>query len=486
MNSINQLFFMVLISSVTSSLLFLVWRLLRGFFMLIDARLIYKTLRWVCVMYVMPFGYAAALITYRGWFRGDIRLWKIIFVRSGKITQGVHIASIIWFVVVLVVILVYLHEDRRWNRMRRDNIEEVDPMVVGVFREVCEKLNIPEGKLKLCRNVLVNTPLVIGCRHPEVLLPENDYTTEDLELIFFHELSHYKHKDLLLKRFVLIVMCIHGMNLIVLAILFLLFRTVNRWSECMADLSALEASGNMDKAGIYFDKIVALIPHDKNARQDNLFISTLSNDSTLLAKRMDFMLKYLKVEHGVKSVAAVVTAAFVILSATTAFASGKTVVNLHNMYYQYTEEQMKEPNRPALGKNVVAGDGIVEHYCNIENLDMTNMQIVSLTEEDVSTCSEGVYYNVDWNAEANTRYVSGDYIVKSGGAIAFSVTLSTFDDTCWIGIVNDVGNVRYVEGTGALGHVFDITETCHYRVFVQNNYEDGTDIYAKGSFRYEN
>ena len=307
MNSINQLFFMVLISSVTSSLLFLVWRLLRGFFMLIDARLIYKTLRWVCVMYVMPFGYAAALITYRGWFRGDIRLWKIIFVRSGKITQGVHIASIIWFVVVLVVILVYLHEDRRWNRMRRDNIEEVDPMVVGVFREVCEKLNIPEGKLKLCRNVLVNTPLVIGCRHPEVLLPENDYTTEDLELIFFHELSHYKHKDLLLKRFVLIVMCIHGMNLIVLAILFLLFRTVNRWSECMADLSALEASGNMDKAGIYFDKIVALIPHDKNARQDNLFISTLSNDSTLLAKRMDFMLKYLKVEHGVKSVAAVVT-----------------------------------------------------------------------------------------------------------------------------------------------------------------------------------
>ena len=178
---------MVWISSVTSSLLFLVWRLLRGFFMLIDAMLIYKTLRWVCVMYVMPFGYAAALITYRGWFRGDIRLWKIIFVRSGKITQGVHIASIIWFVVVLVVILVYLHEDRRWNRMRRDNIEEVDPMVVGVFREVCEKLNIPEGKLKLCRNVLVNTPLVIGCRHPEVLLPENDYTTEPLELICYHD-----------------------------------------------------------------------------------------------------------------------------------------------------------------------------------------------------------------------------------------------------------------------------------------------------------
>lgn len=485
MNSINQLFFMVLISSV-SSLLFLVWRLLRGFFMLIDARLIYKTLRWVCVMYVMPFGYAAALITYRGWFRGDIRLWKIIFVRSGKITQGVHIASIIWFVVVLVVILVYLHEDWRWNRKRRDNIEEIDPIAIGVFREVCAKLDIPEGKLKLCRNMLVNTPLIIGCRHPEVLLPENDYTVEDLEMIFFHELSHYKHKDLLLKRFVMIVMCIHGMNLIVLAILILLFRTVNRWSECMADLSALEASGSMDKAGIYFDKIVALIPHDKNARQDNLFISTLSNDGTLLAKRMDFMLKYIKEEHGGKSVAAVVTAAFVIMSATTAFASGKTVVNLHNMYYQYTEEKMKEPNRPALGKDVVADDGIVEHYCNIENLDMTNMQIVSLTEEDVSTYSEGVYYNVDWDAEANTRYVSRDYVVKAGGRINVSVTLLPVHKNCWLGIMNENGTIRYIEGSGALGHVFDITETSRYRVLVQNNYKDGTLIHVAGSFVNEN
>lgn len=477
---------MVLISSVTSSLLFLIWRVMRGFFMNVDPKLIYKTLRWICIMYMLPFGYAAILVTYHGWFRGDIRLWSIIFVRSGEITYGVRAVAIVWFIVVIAMILFFVLGDLHWNLKRRDNILEEDPIVVEIFQRVCKSLDIPEGNVKLYRNVLVNTPLIIGWFHPEVLLPENNYTPQDLELIFFHELSHYKHGDLLFKKFVIIVILIHCINPIAF---FLLFRTVNLWSECMADLSALEISGNLHRASRYYNRIVELIPHSKNAKQDSLFISTLSKDSKLLARRMNFMLKYLKTKPAGKVFAAVVAAAFVMMSATTAYASGKTVADMHNIIYQNTEDQLNEASdssEPIPGTDVVTEDGMVEHYCNVEDLDMTNMQIVSFPDEDMVLWTAGVYYGIDWDVEANTRYVSGDYTVKSGGTIAASVTLIPTNKTCWLGIMNDHGTARYVEGAGALAHKFKIAETCKYRVFVQNNYKDGTLIHAKGSWVYEN
>lgn len=68
MNLINQLFFAVLISSVNSTLLLFVWRLLRGFFMLVNVKLIYDILRWICIMYILPIEYTAVLFHYRAWF----------------------------------------------------------------------------------------------------------------------------------------------------------------------------------------------------------------------------------------------------------------------------------------------------------------------------------------------------------------------------------------------------------------------------------
>ena len=98
----------------------------------------------------------------------------------------------------------------------------------------------------------------------------------------------------------------------------------------------------------------------------------------------------------------------------------------------------------------------------------------------------GKVYPIDWTVRSNTRYVSGDYKVQAGGNIDASVVIRPSDKKCWLGIMNDTGTARYVEGTGILSHTFKITETCRYRVFVQNNFTDGTTLYANGSFIYEN
>lgn len=61
-------------------------------------------------------------------------------------------------------------------------------------------------KLKIHVNVTVKqtytiaTPIICGIIKPVILLPVNDYSKEELDVIFAHELMHCKHKDILWKQ----------------------------------------------------------------------------------------------------------------------------------------------------------------------------------------------------------------------------------------------------------------------------------------------
>lgn len=193
------------------------------------------------------------------------------------------------------------------------------------------------------------------------------------------------------------------------------------------------------------------------------------------------MKKYQRARKAGKAVTAALTAAFVLMSTTTIFASGKTVADLHNFIYQSTEGQTKENE-----KMVVTDDGYVEHYCDVEDLNFEDLQEVSTLDQDIVTIDSGVHYNIDWIVNPNTRHVSGPYKVKNGETICAAVVVEPIDKVYWLGIMDHEGHARYVETTGSAAHDFKITETKNYRVFVQNNYKDGkTKLNAKGYFLYE-
>lgn len=481
MNLINQLFFAVLTSSVTSTFLLLVWWMLRGFFMLVNPRMIYVLLRWICFLYILPVGYVAALFSYRVWFQGQDDVWMLVFSRTEDIMGRLRICGNIWILLVLAIFAALFLDNRRWCRKFRDNIQitsDMKPEMLVKFEEVCRALHIERGKLSLQKNVLVNSPMIVGIRRPQVIMPERDYTPEELEIIFYHELAHYRHKDLQYKVFVIMILMLNCFN----PFCFLLLWLVNEWSEYMADVSALEASGHLHDAKLYFNKIVDLVPNDKKSRKGRFLFSTLSKNDKSLSRRIDFMKKYQRAKSAGKAVTVALTTAFVLLGTTTVYASGKTVADLHNIIYQNTEERTDESTE----KLVVAEDGMVEHYCDVEDLNLDGLQEVSTLDQDIVTVDAGVHYNFDWIVNPNTRHVSGPYKVSKGQYICTSVTISPRDKVYWLGIMDHEGHARYVTGTGAASHNFAITETKTYRVFIQNNYKDGkTKLDAKGYFLYE-
>lgn len=470
-----QLFFCILISSATSTLLLFVWRALRGLFMAVNPKMIYASLRWICVLFTFPVGYVAVVLTYRVWLQGTEEIWKAVFVSTKFIQGGLGICSIAWFCVACGMLYYRWQDHKKWSRKLEDNIPIEDPMVIQTFQRVCDKLNIPDVKMAINKNVLVQTPLVLGSIHPQVLLPENDYTEEDLELIFYHELSHYIHRDLWFKSYVVIVMMIHCFNPLTWGLL----NRVNVWSECMADVTALEASGNLHNAKYYYNKIVYLIPDILKTEDDKFFLASLFKNENTLSRRIDFMKNYKKIKSVNGTLTSILTVILVFVSTTVALVSGGLIATLHGTVYQMTEERMDE----TIEKTIVASDGMIEYYCQFEELNQGKLQEVPIIDNVFVTENSDMVYNFNMVMNPNTRCIGDEYVLDKGSVLNVFIVVVSGNKDFSVGIISDNGVVHYLQACGDASHAFMISREGKYRVFVQNNYSDSTKLDIEGTVR---
>ncbi|MBO5347117.1 MAG: signal transduction protein, partial [Lachnospiraceae bacterium] len=87
-----------------------------------------------------------------------------------------------------------------------------------------------------------------------------------------------------------------------------------------------------------------------------------------------------------------------------------------------------------------------------------------------------------WSVNPGVRHVSSSFYVSAGQTITVSATALPGGNTYRIGIQDSWNNVRYVEGTGSLGHQFAITSSGNYRVLVQNR--SSVTLTATGAYSY--
>lgn len=457
MNLASQLLFAVVISSVTGSLLLVVWRILRRYFMTENPKMVNIALRIVCVTYLLPIGYLAILLSDHRWLKGQIHAWKLYFARTRHITGAIHIISTIWFAIVGFRILMRFLQNKRWCRKLEDNIPIEGEMAAEVFCKVCKELDIPEGKVSLQRNPLMKSPMIVQVRKPQVLLPERDYTEQELELIFYHELSHYKHHDLNWKVFVIMVTMIQGFNLLV----YPLISIISFWSECMADVSALEGSGNRYSAKQYFANIEKLMPESTDRKKDKyLFASLYKNDNTMV-RRVEFVQCYQHAHICSKRRARGLLTAFLLVATMLAVEVGIFLADLHKFIYRMTENDSEIQ---------VVADGTEEHY--VDNRWIYNQKSTSRLPKTEQGMDGGNYFCMDLEVSADTCWLTRNFQVEAGQSIDVSVGVRFLWVDYWIGIMDENGCVCYIRAEGSISHIFHVEKTGKYRVFIKNNRTD--------------
>lgn len=77
----------------------------------------------------------------------------------------------------------------------------------------------------------IDTPMMIGFFKPLILLPDTDYTDEEVEIIIRHEITHFKRGDLWYKLLMLAANAVHWFNPFV----YIMVRQANRDLEYFCD-----------------------------------------------------------------------------------------------------------------------------------------------------------------------------------------------------------------------------------------------------------
>jgi beta-lactamase regulating signal transducer with metallopeptidase domain len=132
--------------------------------------------------------------------------------------------------------------------------------------QLMNRLNERAPVLRLYRNPLASTPMLIGLFYPEVILPDREYTEPQLHAVLLHELTHKRRHDLLVKWLSVIACAIHWFN----PLAWLVRREIDRACELSCDEAVIH---NLDQEGKqnYGDTILLVAAASRKPRA---FIST--------------------------------------------------------------------------------------------------------------------------------------------------------------------------------------------------------------------
>ncbi|MGT2712368.1 M56 family metallopeptidase [Streptococcus oriscaviae] len=132
-----------------------------------------------------------------------------------------------------------------------------DPQILESFHAIKAEFGIKKA-IRLVHYPQVSSPMIFGLRNPVILLPDTNYTLEELDLIFEHELTHYRHRDIYVNLLVLLVKAAHWFNPIV----HFACKEVQEAAECYCDHSVLH---NRDETyrSFYGETIITMIHRSK-------------------------------------------------------------------------------------------------------------------------------------------------------------------------------------------------------------------------------
>lgn len=442
--------FCLLLTSLTGSIVFVFWYLLgqwlekTGFM-----NILYLLMKLVMLFFLIPIQYLAmfAADTVYGRYKGDL------FLHTQVIMTVCDILLTAWAAGVCYVLYRQLQTAYRTGQMFRACFP-CEQDIERQFARVKQKLGIRRDAVGLARCYQTPVAILWGIRHPTVILPAEMYTEEELEVIFIHELVHYKHKDILWRRIASALTAVYFFNPLV----WRLHKYLRKWSEHACDFSANEMAGGMKH---YFNTIMK-IQVSMTGIQPYCAV-TLSENESELVERVRRMKLQSKIKKRSAWKAGVICAVMLCASSVTAFASAEGVGKVYHGMYRATvvSEEMEMPEALPVYEDDGKAEGIIEEVGEIESLTRSSSQF-------------------NWTINNGVQKTSSEFSAKSGGKITLTVDISPADRTVRAGIVKPDGKRQYVTGSGTLYSTFSLSQSGMYKVFVENT--SGAKVTAMGNY----
>ena len=176
------------------------------------------------------------------------------------------------------------------RNLRRMSLPVNDPVSIQMYRDVCRKKcvhRVPE----LRQNAGLTTPLLAGLFHTKLYLPATGYSAEERKLVFYHELTHYCHRDLWYKMLLRICASIYWFN----PFLLIMLKEADKDIENLCDTAVINRV-NKKEHKLYRQLLLRTVAMNNQIP----YVTASLNDSGMVFKdRILYMVNMRKLRRGI-------------------------------------------------------------------------------------------------------------------------------------------------------------------------------------------
>lgn len=439
----------LLMTSLTGSIIYLVWHAIgqrleaAGYL-----NILYRLMKVVIIFFMVPCLFW--LMDYQeqkyAFYGGSL------FLQTKALMVGNLILIVLWGFMAVRSLIEQIKEIQAIRKALRKRI----PCEAGkraVFEQICGDMKIRRGRVGLWQSYEIKIPIIWGIIRPMVVLPVEEYSEIELRVIFTHELVHYQHHDVMWKRLAALLAALHFFN----PVLSKLKEEFGKWSEYACDYTAGEITGGY-KA--YFAAIMGI----RGSSEKSYYAASLKEREDELVERVRKMNRQKQIKKRSLWKAMGICAAMVCSSSLTLFAASQGIAKTYEVLYDATDVAIEESVDPELIEYTEYGEtpGIIEE----------------LGESKYRTTDSQSFL---WTVQNNVRKTSAEFYAEAGKRITVTVDVAPIDRVVSVGIIEPDGTRRYVNGKDHIDHVYELTQSGKYRVYVEN--KSGVSVTADGTYK---
>ena len=453
MNWMSNLFVVLLLTTITGTIFYLMGIPFRKLWFKRDIRLIRFQMRVTQLAFMVPFVYIVLYLHAR-MYLPEIKSRISLFYHTPATLKACIVLGCLWVGSFLILLASKLYRYYDWMRVCRGNIPEEDWKIEAVFTKICEQLGV-SGKVSLSRNDMIDMPCIAYYHGFTVVLPLECYTEKEAAIIFYHELCHYLNGDIYLKTASCVATLLHVFNPAVRIVMNELSLVCEEYCDWMACLKGAEVFTEKE----YYEMILGEVAEGKKRERYNLFM--LADTIKDYERRVRCMREY-HVHGGIKRGAAVLLAAcFLLGSSITALAAGEGVTGAYGAVADATDVRNEENVAVA----ALSDEEVLEEFARA--YDLNPEDVVIMGEEGIETIGDTIVIN--WpGIPAGKTYMYPGMHQSAGDSVYVSTVGTPSNITYQMGLKDPQQIMRYVQGSGSFSHNFAITIDGTFYFFVTN------------------
>ena len=325
---------------------------------------------------------------------------------------------------------------------------------------VKEQMGLGKCKITLRQSYRTTTAYVTGIHRPCVVVNADHFSEKEMRVVFAHELTHVVHNDIWFRYLLAVASILNFFN----PVIWIFYRRFIKYAEYACDYSVCMSENGLHE---YYETIFNLAVRNNNL-YDMLSASLYENKNSL-RERMEHVMKSYNVKKRPMAVAAAILTLFVAMSSVMVAGAATTVTETSVKVAEVTADEKRE-------LQVLE----TEYY---EAADYEDSAVTDMYEEDVNPneimpcASNGT---ISWDVYAGVRRSTSSFHASSGQRIVLSVFSVEPFHSIRAGIIQPDGSKRYIIANGNDSHVFELTMSGSYRIYIQN--ETTESVHVEGAY----